>query len=144
MHAKTVGDDGQRGPFNAKPNISYEFVVSAEGFAVAHLYRPAFPRSSSLIHLRPARVAEADKDAGSVISMTRPRGYFGVGRDNMSLDGVSPPSGLSAGVAGVASAKLKLNETAVRSVTATFNNERIVVRSWPLKENHVVFAEFHY
>ena len=144
VHAKTVGDDGQWGPFNAKPNISYEFVVSAEGFAVAHLYRPPFPRSSSLIHLRPARVAEADKDAGSVISMTRPRGYFGVGRDNMSLDGVSPPSGLSAGVAGVASAKLKLNETAVRSVTATFNNERIVVRSWPLKENHVVFAEFHY
>ena len=144
VHAKTAGADGQWGPFNAKPDASYEFVVSAEGFAVAHIYRPPFPRSSSLIHLRPARVAEADKDAGSVITMTRPRGYFGVGRDSMSLDGVSPPPGLSAGVAGVASTKLKLNETAVRSVTATFNNERIVARSWPLKENRVVFAEFHY
>lgn len=144
VHAKTIGADGQWGPFNAKPNASYEFVVSAQGFAVAHIYRPPFPRSSSLIHLRPARVAEADKDAGSVITMTRPRGYFGVGRDDMSLDGVSPPPGLPAGVAGVASAKLKLNETAVRSVAATFNSERIVVRSWPLKENRVVFAEFHY
>jgi pimeloyl-ACP methyl ester carboxylesterase len=144
VHAKTVGADGQWGPFNAKPDASYEFIVSAEGFAVTHLYRPPFPRSSNLIHFRPVRIAGADKDAGSVITMTRPRGYFGVGRDNMNLDGVSPPPGLSAGVAGVASAKLKLNETAVRSVTATFNGERIVVRSWPLKENHVVFAEFHY
>ena len=144
VYAKTVGDDGQWGPFNAKPHASYEFVVSAAGFAVTHIYRSPFPRSSSLIHLRPARIAAADKDAASVVSMTRPRGYFGVGRDDMSLDGVSPPPGLSAGVAGVSTAKLKLNETVVRSVTAAFNEERIVVRSWPLKENRVVFAEFHF
>jgi hypothetical protein len=25
-----------------------------------------------------------------------------------------------------------------------FDNQRIVARSWPAKENHVVFAEFHY
>jgi hypothetical protein len=31
----------------------------------------------------------------------------------------------------------------VRSVVAVFNDERIVVRSWPLRENRVVFAEFH-
>jgi pimeloyl-ACP methyl ester carboxylesterase len=144
VHAKTVGADGQWGPFNAKPGASYEFVIRAEGFAITHIYRAPFPRSSSLIHFRPARIADADKDAGSVITMTRPRGYFGVGRDNMSLDGVSPPPGLPAGVAGVASAKLKLKETAVRSVVAVFDNQRIVARSWPAKENHVVFAEFHY
>jgi pimeloyl-ACP methyl ester carboxylesterase len=144
VHAKTVGEDGQWGPFSAKPHASYEFVISAAGFAVTHIYRSPFPRSSGLIHLRPARIAEADKDAVSVITMTRPRGYFGVGRDDMSLDGVSPPPGLSAGVAGVSTAKLKLNEPAVRSVSAVFNEERIVVRSWPLKENRVVFAEFHY
>ena len=144
VHAKTVGDDGQWGPFTAKPHASYEFVVSAAGFAVTHIYRSPFPRSSSLIHMRPARVAEADKNAASVVTMTRPRGYFGVGRDAVSLDGVSPPPGLSPGVAGVSVAKLKLNEAAVRSVAAVFNGERIVVRSWPLKENRLVFAEFHY
>ena len=144
VHSKTVGDDGQWGPFTARPNTNYEFVISAEGFAVTHLYRPPFPRSSSLIHMRPARVADADKDGASVITMTRPRGYLGIGRDDMSLDGVSPPPGLAPGVAGIATAKLKLNETAVRSVVATLNGERIVVRSWPLKENRVVFAEFHY
>lgn len=144
VHAKAVGADGQWGPFAAKPDVAYEFVIRAEGFAVTHIYRSPFPRSSSLIHFRPARVADADKDAASVVSMTRPRGYFGVGRDNMSLDGVSPPPGLAPGVPGVASSKLKLNEAAARSVTAVFNGERIVVRSWPLKENHLVFAEFHY
>lgn len=144
VHSKTVGDDGQWGPFTAKPHASYEFVVGAAGFAVTHIYRSPFPRSSSLIHMRPARIAEADKDAASVVTMTRPRGYFGVGRDAVSLDGVSPPPGLSPGVAGVSVAKLKLNEAAVRSVAAVCNGERIVVRSWPLKENRLVFAEFHY
>ena len=142
VHAKTVGADGQWGPFRAKPDLQYEFVVRAEGFATAHYYRAPFPRSSSLIHFRPARVADADKDAASVVTMTRPRGYFGVGRDAMSLDGKAPP-GLPPGVPGVAASKLKLNEPAVRSVAAAFNQQRIVARSWPLKENRVVFAEFH-
>lgn len=144
VHAKAAGADGQWGPFNAKPGASYEFVIRAEGFAVTHIYRPPFPRSSNLIHFRPARIADADKDADSVITMTRPRGYFGVGRDTMSLDGVSPPPGLPPGVPGVAASKLKLQDPVVRSVAAVFNGERIVVRSWPLKENHLVFAEFHY
>jgi len=143
VHAKAVGTDGQWGPFNARPNVSYEFVISAPGFAVTHIYRSAFPRSSSLIHMRPARIADADKDAASVITMNRPRGYFGVGRDTMSLDG-KPPPGLPPGVAGLSVAKLKVSEAVVRSVAAEFNGERIVVRSWPAKENHLVFAEFHY
>lgn len=142
VHTKTVGADGQWGPFKAKPDVQYEFVVGAEGFAIAHYYRAPFPRSSSLIHFRPARIADADKDALSVITMTRPRGYFGVGRDTMSFDGQTPP-GLSPGVAGAAASKLKLNEPAMRAVVAVFNNQRVVARSWPLKENRVVFAEFH-
>ena len=144
VHAKTVGADGQWGPFRAKPDVQYEFVVRAEGFAIAHIYRAPFPRSSNLIHFRPVRIADADKDAASVVTMTRPRGYFGVGRDAMSLDGKSPPPGIPAGVAGVAASKLKLNEPAERSVVAVFDQQRIVVRSWPLKENRLVFAEFHY
>jgi hypothetical protein len=142
VHAKTVGTDGQWGPFRAKPDASYEFVIRADGFAVTHIYRSPFPRSSSFVHLRPARIADADKAAGSVITMSRPRGYFGPGRDRMSLDGKNPP-GLPPGVPGLASAKLKLDESAVRAVVAVFNDEKIVVRSWPLKENRVVFAEFH-
>ena len=141
-HAKTVGADGQWGPFNARPGVQYEFVIRAEGFAVTHIYRAPFPRSSNLIHFRPVRIADADKDATSVVTMTRPRGYFGAGRDAMSLDG-KPAPGIPPGVPGIAAAKLKLNEAAVRSVAAGFNKQRIVVRSWPLSENRLVFAEFH-
>lgn len=141
-HAKTVGTDGQWGPFRAKPGTSYEFVIRAEGFAITHIYRPPFLRSSSLVHMRPARIADADKDAASVVTMRRPRGYLGAGRDRMSLDGKSLP-GIAPGVPGVDSSKLKLNESAVRAVAAAFNDEKIVVRSWPLKDNRVVFAEFH-
>jgi hypothetical protein len=142
VHAKTVGADGQWGPFAGRPDVQYEFVVSAPGFAIAHYYRPPFPRSSAFIHFRPARIADADRDAASVVTMTRPRGYFGPGRDAMSLDG-KPPQGLPPGVPGLAAAKVKLAESGVRSVVAEFNKQRIVARSWPLKENRVVFAEFH-
>jgi hypothetical protein len=143
VHAKTIGADGQWGPFQAKPGMTYEFVLRADGYATTHIYRPPFPRSSGLIHMRPARLGAADKDASSVITMTRPRGYLGVGRDAMSLDGKTPP-GLTAGVAGLSVSTLRLNETAARSVIAEFNGERIVVRSWPASDNHVVLAEFHY
>jgi hypothetical protein len=144
VHARTVGTDGQWGPFNARPGAYYEFVIRAEGYATTHIYRSPFPRSTEFLHMRPARFAAADKGAGSVVTMTRPRGYFGVGRDKMSLDGISPPPGIPPGVAGLAASTVRLNEPAVRSVAAEFNGERIVVRSWPAKENHVVFAEFHY
>lgn len=142
-HAKTVGADGQWGPFAAKAGAYYEFEVRAPGFAITHIYRSPFPRSSDIVHLRPARLAAKEREAGSVVSLTRPRGYFGLGRDRMSLDG-KPLPGVTAGVAGVATAKLVLDEPAVRSVAAEFNGERIVVRSWPAKENRIVFAELHY
>jgi triacylglycerol lipase len=143
VHAKTVGADGRWGPFSALQGAYYEFVISAPGYATTHIYRSPFPRSSTIIHMRPARLAPADKDAASVITITRPRGYYGVGRDRMSLDG-RPPPGLSPGVPGLSTATVRLAEAAVRSVVAEFNDERIVVRSWPAKENRVVFAEFHY
>lgn len=140
---KTVGSDGRWGPFVARPGACHEFVIQAPGHAITHIYRSPFPRSSSLIHMRPARIADADKDAASIVTLNRPRGYFGLGRDTMSLDGKALP-GVSAGVAGVSAAKLKIMEPGLRSVAAEFNGERIVVRTWPARENHTVFAELHY
>lgn len=142
VYEKTVGADGQWGPFQAKPDMQYEFVIRADGYAVTHVYRSPFLRSSNFIHFRPARIADADKGSASVVTMRRPRGYFGLGRDAMSLDG-KPPPGLQPGVPGISDAKLKLNEPTPRSVAAAFNGERIVARSWPLKDNRLVFAEFH-
>lgn len=143
VHAKTVGADGQWGPFTAKPGAHYEFVIRAPGYATTHIYRSPFPRSSSLVHMRPARLAAADKDAAAVVTMTRPRGYFGIGRDRMSLDGAAPP-GVPPGVPGVSASTLRLKDGVGRSVAAEFNGERIVARAWPAAENRIVFAEFHY
>jgi triacylglycerol lipase len=144
LHARVIGSDGQWGPFAARHNAYYEFVIAAEGFAMTHIYRSPFPRSSSVVHMRPVRLAEADKAPGSLVTMSRPRGYFGVGRDRMSLDGISPPPGLSPGVPGLSVSRVRIPEGSPRSVVAEFNGERIAVQSWPAQENHAVIAEFHY
>ena len=142
-HRKTVGADGLWGPFTARASTAYEFVIAMPGYATTHIYRSPFARSSDIVNLRAERLAEADKDATSVVSLTRPRGHFGLPRDSIALDGKSPPAGIPAGIAGVAVAKLKVADTAGRAVVGEFNGERIVGRAWPAAENHVVFLELH-
>jgi pimeloyl-ACP methyl ester carboxylesterase len=141
LHRKTIGSDGRWGPFRADGGARYEFVIAAPGYATAHVYRSPFPRSSGVVNLRAERIADADKNALSIVTLTRPRGYFGLPRDSISLDGVSPPAGIPSGVAGVASAKLKVSDSAGRAVAGEFNGERIVGRAWPAAGNHVVVLE---
>lgn len=140
---RVTGEDGRWGPLHAGPDGPYEFVVEAPGFAVTHFYRSAFPRSSSLVNMRPVMLTQAQKRAGSVVTMTRPRGYFDLQRDRMSLDGAALP-GVPPGVPGVSSATLLLPAGAVRTVIAEFNGERIAVRTWPAADNEAVIAELHY
>jgi triacylglycerol lipase len=145
VHRKNTAVDGHWGPFNAKPGASYEFVIAAPGYATLHMYRSAFPRSSDILHLRAERIAPADADAGSIINFTRPRGYFDADRDSISLDGISPPPGISKGVgAGLASSKLKLPvASARRSVIAEFNGQKLIGRTWPAAEARVTLMELH-
>src|SRR5688572_9762133 len=143
VHARTVGADGSWGPFTGKPDARYEFVVAAPGYATTHFYRSPFPRSSRYVHLRPVIMSDADRKAASVVVMHRPRGFLGVGRDAMSLDG-KPPPGVTPGVPGDTSSTLRLADESPRSVAAELNGERIVVRTWPTKDNRLVRAEFHY
>ena len=143
VHVKTTGADGLWGPFPVQLETSYEFVVTSPGHAITHIYRSPFPRSSAIVHLRPADFAKGDESAGSVVSITRPRGYFGHGRDMFTLDGKVPP-GINQGVPGVAVGKLLLPAGPLRAVPARFNDEAITVQNWPAQEGHIVFAEFHY
>ncbi len=144
VHRKTIGADGLWGPFNANGKTSYEFVITAPGYATTHIYRSPFPRSSSVVNLRAERIADADRDAKSVVTLTRPRGYFGIPRDQITLDGKSPPGGIPPGVAGVSTAKLKVLDAPNRGVAGEFNGERIAGKAWPAADNHVVFLELHY
>jgi triacylglycerol lipase len=144
-HRKQIGADGRWGPFAADGATAYEFVISAPGYATTHVYRSPFARSSSIVNLRAERLAEADKNAAAVVSLTRPRGYFGVPRDRVTLDGTTPAPGIPPGVAGVSSSKLKLESGAGRPAAAEFASgpiqERIVGVAWPAAENRVVLLE---
>jgi len=88
--------------------------------------------------LRPERIADADKAAESIVTLTRPRGYLDPARDKMLLDGAAP-AGVPAG-AGVATAKVK-PAGGVRSIAAEFNGERVVGQTWPAAQGHVVMLE---
>jgi len=142
-HAKTTDADGLWGPFRAKPDAYYEFVVQVPGHAITHIYRSPFPRSSDIVHLRPSNLAKGDESAGSVVMINRPRGYFGHGRDIFLLDGKVPP-GINQGVPGASSGKLLLPDAPLRPVPARFNDEVMTLQNWPAKENHIAIGEFHF
>jgi pimeloyl-ACP methyl ester carboxylesterase len=142
-HAKATGADGIWGPFTAKQGAYYEFVVQVPGHAITHIYRSPFPRSSDIVHLRPASLAKGEETAGSVVMINRPRGYFGVGRDTFLLDGKVPP-GINQGVPGASSGKLLLPDGPLRPVPARFNDETMTLQNWPAKDNHIVIGEFHF
>ncbi len=140
-HAKTIGADGRWGPFATGPTVRLEFVMASPGYATTHVYRSPFPRSSEIVSLHPERFVEAERDAKAIVIFTRPRGYFGLPRDRIVLDGTSPPAGIPSGVPGVATARLKLADAASRAVVGEFNGERIVGRTWPAADNQVVVLE---
>ncbi len=140
-HRKSIGGDGRWGPFVAAAGARHELVVAAPGYATTHLYRSPFPRSSNIVSCHPERLEAADRDAGALIIFNRVRGYFGVPRDRAVLDGASPPPGVPRGVPTVSSSRLKLADTASRAVVGEFNDERIVGRTWPAADNHVVVLE---
>ena len=144
LHRQTLDATGLWGPLQTNSKAALEFVISAPGFATTHIYRSPFPRSSNWVHLRAERVADADRDAATLVTLTRPRGYFGVPRDDISLDGQSPPAGINSGVAGVSVARTRFADAAPRTVVGEFNGERIVGRTWPTGANHVVLLELHH
>lgn len=137
----TIGPDGRWGPLTVHPSAPLEFVIAAPGYATTHIYRSGFPRSSNIVHLRAERMADADKTADSVVTLTRPRGYLDPARDKMMLDG-APPAGVPAG-AGVATAKIK-PAGGQRTITAEFNGERVTGQTWPAREGRVVMLEMSY
>ena len=141
VHTRMIGTDGHWGPFAGGPAARYEFAIAASGYATTHVYRSPFPRSSRYVSLHPERIATADREAKAIVTLTRPRGYFGVGRDRMAFDGASPPPGVPAGVATVATSKLKLTDATSRPIVGEFNDERIVGRVWPAADNQVTVLE---
>ena len=145
IHASQTGADGRWGPAQVEPAWYLEFVLTSAGSPTTHLYRSPFPRSSDIVHLRAARpLGTADAGAGAVVLMSRPRGYFGLPRDVVLIDGKEPKD-VKSGVPTDSITTLRLPAEEVgRAVVAIFNTERIVARAWPASENRIAVAELTY
>jgi pimeloyl-ACP methyl ester carboxylesterase len=145
IHSSQTGADGRWGPAQVEPSWYLEIVLASAGSPTTHLYRSPFPRSSDVVHLRAARpLGPADAGAGAVVVMSRPRGYFGLPRDVVLIDG-KEPADVKSGVPTDSAATLRLGAGEVgRPVPTMFNTERIVVRAWPASENRIAVAELTY
>jgi hypothetical protein len=133
--AKTTGADGVWGPATFDPTTALEFVVAAPGAPITHIYRSPLPRSFDKLDLRAGPVFPSKDDAGAaaVVRMDRPRGYFGLPRDVVLLDGKAPADILP-GVPAVWHTTLRLTTVEDRPIIGEFNEERIVARPWPAKD----------
>jgi hypothetical protein len=98
-----------------------------------------------VVHLRAARaLGPEDESAGCVVLMSRPRGYFGLPRDIVLLDG-KEPTDVKPGVPTDSLTTLRLPAAEIgRPVAGLFNLERIVARAWPASENRIAVAELSY
>jgi Lipase C-terminal domain len=145
IHSSQTGADGRWGPALVGPTWYLEIVLTSPGSSITHIYRSPFPRSSDIVHLRAARpLGSADAGAGAVVLMSRPRGYFGLPRDVVLLDG-KQPADVKPGVPTDSITTLRLPATELsRPVVALFNQERIVARAWPASENRIAVAELTY
>ena len=145
IHSSQTAADGRWGPAQVEPAWSLEIVLTSAGSPTTHLYRSPFPRSSDVVHLRAARpLGPADAGAGSVVLMSRPRGYFGLPRDVVLIDGKEPKD-VKSGVPADSVTTLRLPAEEIgRPVVAMFNTERIVARAWPASENRIAVAEMTY
>jgi pimeloyl-ACP methyl ester carboxylesterase len=139
--SKTTGADGVWGPATFDPTTALEFVVAAPGAPITHIYRSPLPRSFAQLDLRPAAaLAKEDDDAAAVVRMDRPRGYFGLPRDAVLLDG-KEPADIPHGVPVAWHTTLKFPSLEDRPIAGEFNEERIVARPWPAKEGHMTILE---
>jgi hypothetical protein len=134
--------DGRWGPFTASSSAYYEFVVAARGYPTMRIYRTPFPRSLRYLQLRLGPVAPAYAKAGSLVILSRPRGYIAEGRDHYSIDG-AVPDGIAGGVPAIDAITRTYDAGPPRSVPVVLNGERMTVRTAPLVEGQIVVAEFH-
>src|SRR6185437_9577074 len=145
IHSSQTGDYGRWGSVQVDPSWPLEIVLVSKDQPTTHFYRSPFPRSSDLVHLRAARpLGRADAGAGAIVILSRPRGYFGLPRDVVLLDG-KEPADVKTGVPTDSVTTLRLPASEIgRNIIGLFNEERIVARAWPAAENRIAVAELTY
>ncbi len=139
---KITAADGRWGPVTVRPDWPLEFALTAPGHPATHVYRAPFPRSTRMLNLRPSRpLTKNDRDSAGVVTMLRPRGYFGLPRDVISLGGREPED-IARGVPTDAATTLHVSAQDMdKSVVGLFNEERIAARVWPSSEERISVIE---
>ena len=120
VFTQTVGDDGRWGPFTAKPDQTYEFVVKADGLPDYHIFRSPFPRSTDIANIRLYPALEGE---GTALGVMRPRGYFGP--DDTMLANGKPFPGIDMDEPVPHVWKSRIPAAAGETVVAEFNGETI-------------------
>lgn len=143
LHRQAIGADGRWGPLTVPAAQPCEFVIEADGYAITHVYRSGFARSSAIVHLRAEQLPRRREPPLAIVVLSRPRGYFDRARDRLTFDGASPPPDIPPGVAGVSTSEVRVTDQAGRPVFADFNGERIAGLAWPLAEGHAVTFELN-
>ncbi|MCC6245130.1 MAG: alpha/beta fold hydrolase [Gemmatimonadaceae bacterium] len=141
VHRSITTFTGRWGPFRANPTAHYEFEIAPpDSTIILHAYRSPFPRSSALINFRLPAPPSRKADSTSVL-ITRPRGYFGIGRDTVTFNGALA-TGIPAGVPATDRALKWFSTAAPQSVRTRVNHEYLVVRTQPNDPRRLVLAEF--
>jgi pimeloyl-ACP methyl ester carboxylesterase len=143
VRSVNTGADGVWGPLNADSKTYYEFMVKADGYPTTRFYLTPFPRSSTYIHFRLDPLKDEQKDAGTVLILSRPRGYLQQGRDTFLIDG-QVPDGVKKGVAGNSSATQIFAPGTSKAVKVELNKEAVTVLIDAGDKGQKVIVPFHY
>jgi len=128
LHERTVDHTGMWGPFRANPQHHFEFALtSPDSASRTHVFRSPFPRGSAIVNFRLGGATAARGDSAQV-TLVRPRGYLGAGRDRVLLDG-APARGVPPGVPTVDRTAVWVPAATPRSVTVRFNDEQLTVQT---------------
>ncbi len=138
QHSRITTADGTWGPFDANPETTYEFELTARGHPVTHIYRAPFPRGSDYVHLRPWLPSANDPTEGSLLIVSRPRGFFDIGRDQIEIG-----NQVVQGEADIPHESIlrATGPATPQSIPVLYNGERITARTWPIAERRVAVVE---
>ena len=138
LRQASIGADGIWGPVTVAPTDTLEFEIVAPGYPTTHIFRAPFPRSSDIVHLRPQPFGKDDAASSAVVYMSRPRGYFGIGRDTVTMNGAQPTD-IAPGVPTNSTTRLVVAPGT--PVTGRFNAETITAASFPAADKQVSVIE---
>ncbi len=140
LHTETTNFSGRWGPFRANPSQFHEFVLTpSDSSTLYHVFRSPIARSSRYINFR-IPSAPAPRGDSMQVSLVRPRGYLGAGRDTVLING-APARGIPPGVATVDRVGAWWSASTPQSITFRFNGETIVVQTRPMHPRRVIVAE---